>query len=89
MVLEPPNSQFSILTPIKLEESHLESDLFAGASEGKTQIKRFKLFMSCHSEETEGTSTADNCAEAPAGLRTLASCPRRVLAQRPKPEEAP
>ena len=73
MVLEPPNSQFSNLTPIKLQKSHSESDLFAGASEGKAQIKRFKLFMSCHSEETEETSTADNRAEAPAGLRTLAS----------------
>ena len=47
MVLKPPNSQFSIATSIKLEESHSESDLFAGASEGKAQIKRFKLFMSC------------------------------------------
>ena len=71
MVLEPPN--FSILTPIKLE-SHTESDLFAGASEGKAQIKRFKLFMFCHSAETEGTSTAGNRAEAPTGLRTLDSC---------------
>ena len=74
MVLEPPNSQFSILTPIELEERHSGSDLFADASEGKAKIKRFKLFMSCHSDETEGTSTADNHAEAPAGLRTLASC---------------
>ena len=67
------NSQISPQLNYK-KKSLSESDHFAGASEGKAQIKRFKLFTSCHSEETEETSTADNRAEAPAGLRTLASC---------------
>ena len=56
---------------ITLGKNYSESDLFPGVSDGKTQTKRSKSLMSCHSEVTARMFTADNLAEAPAGLRTL------------------